>query len=85
VVFERRNDHDLTRAGEIVVVPSLKYHLPRLEEPFRVEEYRYTTERLATAWAGPKEIHLLEGAGHNDIQAHPEYYARINGFLDGLR
>lgn len=42
-------------------------------------------ERLARAWAGPKEIHLLEGAGHNDIQEHPEYYARINRFLAGLR
>jgi hypothetical protein len=41
---------DLTRAGELVAVPSVKYHLPRLEEPFRSAEYRYTTERLATAW-----------------------------------
>ena len=41
---------DLTRAGELVAVPSVKYHLPRLEEPFRSAEYRYTTERLAVAW-----------------------------------
>jgi hypothetical protein len=41
---------DLTRAGGMVVVPSVKYHLPRLDEPFRVAEYRYTTERLAAAW-----------------------------------
>src|SRR3954465_13262273 len=32
---------DLSRAGEIVVVPSVKYHLPRLEEPFREAEYRH--------------------------------------------
>jgi len=41
---------DLTRAGELVAVPSVKYHLPRLDEPFRDEEYRYTTDRLAAAW-----------------------------------
>jgi hypothetical protein len=45
---------DLTRSGDIVVAPSVKYHLPRLEEPFRVAEYRHTTERLAAAWgSGP--------------------------------
>ena len=43
---------DLTRAGELLAVPSVKYHLPRLEEPFRSAEYRYTTERLAAAWGG---------------------------------
>ncbi|MFL5493864.1 MAG: hypothetical protein ACJ8DC_05700 [Gemmatimonadales bacterium] len=42
---------DLTRTGGMVVVPSVKYHLPRLDEPFRDAEYRYTTERLAAAWA----------------------------------
>jgi hypothetical protein len=41
---------DLTRGGEITAVPSVKYHLPALDEPFRREEYRYTTERLASAW-----------------------------------
>jgi hypothetical protein len=41
---------DLTRSGEMVVVPSVKYHLPRLNEEFRETEYRYTTERLAAAW-----------------------------------
>ncbi|MFL5402964.1 MAG: hypothetical protein ACJ8BF_09125 [Gemmatimonadales bacterium] len=40
----------LTRAGEIVAVPSVKYHLPRLNEPFRSDEYRHTTGRLAQAW-----------------------------------
>ena len=43
---------DLTRAGDIVAVPSVKYHLPKLDEPFRSEEYRYTTGRLAAAWGG---------------------------------
>jgi hypothetical protein len=45
---------DLTRSGALVTVPSVKYHLPRLDEPFRSDEYRYTTERLCRAWgAGP--------------------------------
>ena len=43
---------DLTRSGEMVAVPSVKYHLPKLKEEFREPEYRYTTERLATAWGG---------------------------------
>jgi hypothetical protein len=48
---------DYTRSGEIVAVPSVKYHLPRLGEPFRTEEYRYTTERLSHAW-GSEELPL---------------------------
>ncbi len=48
---------DLTRAGGLLAVPSVKYHLPRLDEPFRDQEYRHTTERLAAAWgAGPLPI-----------------------------
>ena len=35
-----RAGRDLTRAGRLLVVPSVKYHLPRLEEPFRDGEYR---------------------------------------------
>ena len=48
---------DLTRSGEIVAVPSVKYHLPRLGEPFRTEEYRYTTAGLSSAW-GEDELPL---------------------------
>jgi hypothetical protein len=48
---------DLTRTGGMLVVPSVKYHLPRLDEPFRDAEYRYTTERLAAAW-GAAELPL---------------------------
>lgn len=45
---------DLTRSGELVVVPSVKYHLPRLNQPFRDGEYRHTTGRLVSAWGqGP--------------------------------
>lgn len=46
-----RVGRDLTRAGALLVVPSAKYHLPRLGEPFREAEYRCTTARLAEAWA----------------------------------
>ncbi|HEY5939282.1 MAG TPA: hypothetical protein VIT87_00580, partial [Gemmatimonadales bacterium] len=48
---------DSTRSGEIVAVPSVKYHLPRLGEPVRTEEYRHTTERLCRAW-GAEELPL---------------------------
>jgi hypothetical protein len=43
---------DMTRSGAMVAVPSAKYHLPRMDEEFRVSEYQHTTERLAGAWAG---------------------------------
>ena len=48
-----RAGRDLTRAGRLLVVPSVKYHLPRLAEPFREAEYRYTTAQLAGAWREP--------------------------------
>ena len=53
-----RTAADLTRSGDLVAVPSVKYHLPRLGEPFRSEEYRHTTRRLAAAWG--EEPLLLE-------------------------
>jgi hypothetical protein len=49
---------DMTRSGDMLAVPSVKYHLPRLNEPFRSAEYRYTTDRLARAWG--QEPLLLE-------------------------
>ena len=52
-----RAGSDLTRAGEMVVVPSAKLHLPRLDEAFRDEEYRHTIGRIAGAWGdGPLPI-----------------------------
>ena len=47
-----RTAGDLTRDGALLAVPSAKYHLPRLGEPFRESEYRHTTLRLAEAWGG---------------------------------
>jgi len=41
---------DLTRDRQLLTVPSVKYHLPRLDEPFRDGEYAYTTAALAKAW-----------------------------------
>lgn len=34
----------------MLVIPSVKYHLPRLGEPFRETEYAYTTRAIAAAW-----------------------------------
>jgi len=48
-----RAGRDVTRAGGPLLVPSVKYHLPRLDEPFRDAEYRHTTGRLAQAWGTP--------------------------------
>lgn len=45
-----RTARDLARGGRLLVVPSVKYHLPRLGEAFREAEYRHTTTRLAEAW-----------------------------------
>jgi pimeloyl-ACP methyl ester carboxylesterase len=39
-------------------------------------------QRLHDAWAGLKQIHVLDGVGHNDIQEHPRYYPLINSFLN---
>jgi pimeloyl-ACP methyl ester carboxylesterase len=39
-------------------------------------------QRLFAAWAGPKQMHVLENVGHNDIEHHEQYYPLINGFLE---
>jgi hypothetical protein len=43
---------ELTRAG-FPAIPSAKFHLPLLKEPFRSAEYRHTTAALARAWGEP--------------------------------
>ncbi len=53
-----RAGRDLTRDGRLLVVPSVKYHLPRLDEPFNDAEYAFTTRALAGAWGEP--LLLLE-------------------------
>ncbi len=45
-----RTGWDLTRDGQLLTVPSVKYHLPRLDESFRDAEYAFTTDALAKAW-----------------------------------
>jgi hypothetical protein len=70
---------DYTRAGDIVAVPSVKYHLPRLGEPFRTEEYRYTTERLAQAWGGeelPLEKDFSPTLAGNELAAEKDQILR---------
>ncbi len=44
---------DVARSTGMPVVPSVKYHLPRLDEPFHEAEYRHTTRRLAEACGEP--------------------------------
>ena len=41
-----------TRDSAMVVVPSVKYHLPSQSEEFRRTEYEYTTSRLLDVWTG---------------------------------
>jgi len=53
-----RAGRDLTQDGRLVVVPSVKYHLPRLDEAFNEAEYEFTTRALAGAWGEP--LLLLE-------------------------
>lgn len=53
-----RAGRDLTRGSRLLVVPSVKYHLPRLNESFRDAEYRFTTASIAGAWG--EAILLLE-------------------------
>lgn len=38
-------------------------------------------QRLYEAWPAKKQIHVLAGTGHNDIEQHPDYYPFINEFL----
>lgn len=45
-----RRGQELAAASGMLVVPSVKYHLPRLGEPFRDAEYAYTTRALQAAW-----------------------------------
>src|SRR5438552_16944311 len=45
-----RAGRDLTRAGRLLTIPSVMYHLPRLAEPFRVAEFALTTLVLAKVW-----------------------------------
>ena len=48
-----RAGRDLTRARRLFAVPSVKYHLPKLHELFRFNEYAFTTVELAKAWGQP--------------------------------
>lgn len=45
-----RGARDLDRAGRLLAVPSVKYHLPAAGEPFRAAEYAFTTQALEAAW-----------------------------------
>ena len=45
-----RAGRDLSTSGALLTIPSVKYHLPPLGEPFRDEEYAFTTRALVDAW-----------------------------------
>lgn len=53
-----RTGRDFTREHRLLVVPSVKYHLPQLDQSFHEAEYRFTTRSIADAW-GPDTL-LLE-------------------------
>jgi pimeloyl-ACP methyl ester carboxylesterase len=38
-------------------------------------------QRLFESWSGPKELHVLPGVGHNDVELHPDYDALVSAFL----
>ena len=40
---------------------------------------------LFDAWAGPKRWVPLEEAGHNTVDAHPNYWRSINAFFESMR
>ena len=48
-----RAGREIARTSGMPIVPSVKYHLPRLAEPFRDAEYRHTTRQLEAAWGEP--------------------------------
>lgn len=41
-------------------------------------------QRLAEEWAGPKDIRILQGVGHNDVESNADYYPLINQFLSSV-
>lgn len=49
---------ELTRAGQLLVLPSVKLHLPAHGEEFREAEFAHTLGALRSAWGG--ETMLLE-------------------------
>lgn len=53
-----RAARDLDRAGRLLAVPSVKYHLPAADESFRTAEYAFTTRAIEAAWGA--EPLLLE-------------------------
>ena len=49
-----RTGRDLTRSGELLVIPSVKYHLPRLGVPFVESEYRTRRRVWRTRGTSPR-------------------------------
>ena len=68
-----RSGSDLTRSGQLLAVPSVKYHLPRLDEPFRDDEYAFTTRALANAWGEG------EGEGQTPLLLEKDFSPTLAG------
>lgn len=45
---------------------------------------RERSEALARVWGGPRELAILEGAGHNSIHYHRDYWLTIAAFLNNI-
>jgi pimeloyl-ACP methyl ester carboxylesterase len=37
---------------------------------------------LAQAWKGPSKLQELQGAGHNDLTQHPQFWPSVDKFLE---
>ncbi|MSQ60364.1 MAG: alpha/beta hydrolase [Betaproteobacteria bacterium] len=40
------------------------------------------SQRLREAWKGEAQLHLLVGAGHNDLLLHPGFWPRVDEFIE---
>jgi hypothetical protein len=47
-----RTARALDSDGQLLAIPSVKYHLPVGDEPFDLDEYAFTTRALEDAWGG---------------------------------
>jgi hypothetical protein len=71
--------------GDVFVAEPLA---PQIRAPLRVIVAshdsivrRERSQRLFEAWGGSKEWVTIDGAGHNDLQAHRSYWSAIQAFL----
>jgi len=63
-------------------------HAPAINTPLLALAAKHDTliapersRRLVQAWGGPARLELLDGADHNTIHVHPQYWTLIGQFL----